>query len=252
MTSKNQKSIFSVLIRCDISLQKMWRSLILMTLFFFMGFVCLAQKENKLIREGNKLYDRQKYKDAEMNYRKALDLDKGSTKGQFNLGAATYQEKNYEEAAKMFNAIADSKTDKKIQADALHNLGNSMLESKQYEKSIQAYENSLIKNPSDKDTKYNLEYAKMMLKKEQQQQKDQDKQNKDQQKKDKQKQDQNKDQQKNDQTQNKNPQDQNKKISKEDAERLLEALKNDEKKTLAKLNKEKAHANQQVVIEKDW
>lgn len=33
---------------------------------------------------------------------------------------------------------------------------------------------------------------------------------------------------------------------------MLEALKNDEKKTLAKLNKEKAKAYQQVVIEKDW
>ena len=130
-----------------------------------------------------------------------------------------------------------------------------MVESKQYDKGIQAYENALIDNPSDKDTKYNLEYAKMMLRKQQEQQKQnkQNKQDKDQKNKNDKK-DQNKDQQNQDkqQAQNKNQQDENRKITKEDAQRMLDALKNNEKKTLVKLNKEKAKNNQQMVIEKDW
>ena len=140
--------------------------------------------------------------------------------------------------------------DKPSKAKVWHNFGNSLLESKQYEQSIAAYKNALLNNPADRDTKYNLEYAKLMLKKQQQQQnqqdknqdkKDQDKKDQDQQKQDQQKKDQNKNQQ----------QDQNKKISKEDAERMLEALKNDEKKTLAKLKKTQSKA-EKVVIEKDW
>ncbi len=212
-----------------------------------------GQKENKLLRQGNNLYEKGNYKEAEMDYRKALEINNESSRGQFNLGTAIYKQKSYDESAKIFGALSDSKIDHKTKANALHNLGNSFLESKQYDKSIQAYENSLLNNPSDKDTKYNLEYAKMMLKKQQekQNQDDKNKQNKDQQNK-KDKQDQNKDQQNKDQSQNKSQQDQNKKITKEDAERMLEALKNNEKKTLAKLNKEKNRNNQQIVIEKDW
>jgi tetratricopeptide (TPR) repeat protein len=218
-----------------------------------LSFSTYAQKENQLLRKGNKLYEQGNYKDAEKDYRKALELNNESTKGQFNLGTAIYKQKNYDESARIFGSLADSKIDQKTKANALHNLGNSLIEAKQYDKSIQAYENSLLNNPKDKDTKYNLEYAKMMLKKQQEQQKQNDKNKQDKDQKDKKdKQDQNKDQQNKDQSQNKSQQDQNKKISKEDAERMLEALKNNEKKTLVKVNKEKNKNNQQMVIEKDW
>ena len=209
----------------------------------------LAQKERKLLREGNTLYEKGKYKEAEMNYRKALDADKNSTRGLFNLGDAVYQQKNFEESSKIFGNLAGSKLSSGDKANVFHNLGNSLLEAKDYEKSILAYQNSLLNNPSDKDTKYNLEYAKLMMKKQQQQQKQQQ-QKKDQQKKDK------KDQKKNEQnkdqkSEKKDQQDQSKKISKEDADRMLEAMKKDEKKTLQKLKKDKAKV-QQVLIEKDW
>lgn len=80
-----------------------------------------------------------------------------------------------------------------------------------------------------------------------QQNKDQQDQNKDQQNKDRQ--DQNKDQQnKNDQNkdqQQQQPQQQQGKISKEDAERLLEALQNDEKNVQEKVQKQKAQNRKQ-------
>lgn len=207
----------------------------------------MAQKENKLLRSGNNQYDRGNFKEAEKDYRKALEINKESVKGDFNLGTAVYQEKNYEESAKIYNDLAGKNQDRDVQSKIYHNLGNSFLEAKQYDKSILAYKNSLINNPSDLDTKYNLEYAKMMLKKQQQQQqKNQDKQKQD--KKD-QKKDQNKDQNKQDQK-NQPPQDQ-KKLSKDEANRMLEALKNDEKRTLQKVKKEKAKV-QVVGIDKDW
>lgn len=212
------------------------------------GFVPFseAQNETKLLRKGNSLYDQGKFKDAEMSYRKALEANKESLKGQFNLGDALYRQKSFDESSRIFSAMADSRLDKTTKAKILHNLGNSLLEARQYDKSIYAYKQSLLNNPDDKDTKYNLEYAKAMLKKQEEQQKQQNKNQQDQQKKDQQ---QNKDQQNKDQ-QNKNQQDQ-KKISKEDAQRMLEALKNDEKKTLEKVKKQKVSV-QQATIEKDW
>ena len=221
----------------------------ILTLLFF-SFSGFGQKDVKLLRQGNKLYDEGKYKEAEMDYRKALEINKESDKGKFNLGDAVYQEKNFNEATKIFEDLSGRQLDKSTKAKVLHNYGNSLLEAKQYEQSIAAYKNSLLNNPADKDTKYNLEYARSMLKKQQQQQQQQ---NKNQDKKDQDKKDQNnqnKDQQNKDQNKNQQ-QDQNKKISKEDAERMLEALKNHEKKTMSKLKKSKAKV-QQTVIEKDW
>jgi Ca-activated chloride channel homolog len=209
-----------------------------------------SQKENKLLRQGNKEYEKADYKTAEKDYRKALELNKESIKGQFNLGSAVYQEKNFEEAAKIYGNLAQKNQERETQAKIYHNLGNSYLQTKEYEKSILAYKNALINDPRDLDTKYNLEYAKMML---QQQQQQQQQQNKDQQKKDdqKDKKDQNQDQQKQNQDQQKNQNPDQKKISKEDAERMLEALKNDEKKTMQKVKKQKAKV-QTVGVEKDW
>ena len=215
----------------------------LIILSFVLVPVVYGQKENSLIRQGNKAYNTGKYEEAEKDYRKALEMNRESFPGQFNLGTAVYQKKNYKESANIYSSLAGKNLDKKTKAKILHNLGNSLLEGKEYEKSIAAYKNALLNDPSDIDTKYNLEYAKMMLKKQQQQQQQQQDQKKDQ----KDKQDQN---QKDKQDQQKQPPDQ-KKISKEDAERMLEAMKNDEKKTMEKVNKEKAKAVR-VAVEKDW
>jgi tetratricopeptide (TPR) repeat protein len=222
-------------------------------LFLLAGFDSFSQKENTLLRQGNRKYNSGEYKEAEKDYRKALELNKESVKGQYNLGTAVYKNNNFEEATKIYNNLAEKNLDREVKSKAFHNLGNSYLQSKEYEKGIVAYKNALMNDPKNIDTKYNLEYAKMMLKKQQQQQQ-QDKDNKD--KKDDKKEQQDKKDQKQDQNQNqkddqqKQPQDQ-KKISKEDADRMLEALKNDEKKTMQKVKKQKAKV-QVIGIEKDW
>ena len=89
--------------------------------------------------------------------------------------------------------------------------------------------------------------------------KDQDQQNKDQQdqnNQDKNQQDQNKDQQnkQNPDDKQQQPQPQEGKISKEDAERLLEALQNDEKGVQEKVQKQKAQEQKarRMRIEKNW
>ena len=88
----------------------------------------------------------------------------------------------------------------------------------------------------------------------------QQEQNKDQQNQNKDKQDQQKDQQQGQDKQDQNQQQQQGgepqegKISKEDAERLLEALENDEKETQEKVQKQKAEVQQakKMKIETNW
>jgi Ca-activated chloride channel homolog len=231
---------------------------VLFLLMFLFHFLSYSQQEKKFIKEGNKSYGEKKYADAEKNYRQALNKNKESYKGSFNLGDAYYKQEKYTEAAEQFQALTHKATSKDTLAKAYHNLGNSLLKSKKYEESINAYKNALKNNPDDEDTRYNLACAQQYLKQQQQQQQDKKKddkkddknkdKNKDEDKKD-QKKDEKKDQEKKDK-QDKQKQEQNK-ISKEDAQRLLDALQNDEKNLQDKLKKGKTKGVK-VEIEKDW
>jgi Ca-activated chloride channel family protein len=253
------------------------KTIIFTALFFLVLGDCPAQTERSLVRDGNRSYSDTKYADAEVNYRKALEKNKESQTGVFNLGDALYKQGRYAEAAQQYAMTASRTHDKDVKAKAYHNLGNTFMKVQDYEKSIEAYKEALKTNPEDPDTKYNYEYARAMLQQQQQQQKQQqkndkqdknkdnnkqkqsDQQNKDQQNKDQQ----NKDQQnKQDQAQNQQQKDQQKaqqdktqtaakkqQISKEDAERILQALNNEEKDVQKKLHKK---VPVRVKIDKDW
>jgi Ca-activated chloride channel family protein len=239
----------------------------------FLSVNAFSQGGREYVRAGNKLYKENRFKDADSLYRMGM-LDTASYKSIFNLGDALYKQGKYNEAADMFGAVAKKNQDLLVRAHAYHNLGNSYLGAKKYKESIEAYKNSLKLNPSDEDTRYNLAYAQKMLKKEEEQKKkDQDKkdnkddkdknkdkdkdknkdQNKDQNKdKDKDKdqgKDKDKDKDKDQNGQKDKPQQQQ--MSKEDAQRMLDALNNDEKKVQDKLKKKNAKGVK-VQVEKDW
>ena len=252
-------------------------------MLIFLSSPLWAQKENKHIRQGNDQYKEEKFTEAEIDYIKALEKNPESEKGQYNLGGALYKQDNYEDAEKLYSNIASDNQDKEIQSKAQYNLGNTFLKEKKFDDAVKAYKNSLRLNPEDMDAKYNLEYAKRMLQQQQQQnknkdknkddkkdkknkdKKNQDKKNQDKQKQDKKKQDpQKKDQQKQDQQkqdqqkgqqgkqdQQKGQQAQPQKMSKKDAERMLQALKNDENNTLKKVRLKQVPAKAKK-NEKDW
>jgi Ca-activated chloride channel family protein len=221
----------------------------------FMHVTAFAQSERKLVREGNQMYKDKKFSDAEVNYKKSLDVNKESKTAQFNLGDAYYKQGKFDDATKQFETIsADSKIDKEDKARAYHNLGNSYLQSKKYNESINAYKNALKLNPKDNDTRYNLAYAQSMIQQQQQQQQknqDKDKKDKNDEKKDQQQQQQEQkdQQQKEDQKKDEQKQAKRDKISKEDAEKILQALNNDEKNTQKKLTKKDAT---KISIDKNW
>lgn len=212
----------------------------------------LAQAENSAVRKGNNHYEDGKYKEAEIDYRKALDKAPTSIKGSYNLANALYKQDNFEDASKNYlNTISQIPVaQKEQQAAAYHNLGNSMLKSKKYPEAIDAYKQSLRLNPGDNDTRYNLSYAMNQLQQQQNNQQSKSDKNDNNDKKDKQEQKSQPDDQKQQQDDNKDQQ-QKPEISKKDAERMLQALNNDEQKTLDKVNKQKVK-QVQARVEKDW
>lgn len=152
--------------------------LFLMGLFFSVYTNQLsAQKENKFIRDGNDLYSEENYKDAEIEYMKALDANPDSYKGQYNAGNSIYKQDNFEDAITIYNNLITTATDKKSIADAYYNLGNSLIKAQKLEEGIEAYKNALRNNPTDPDIKYNLSYAQKLKQQQQQQEDQQDKKN---------------------------------------------------------------------------
>lgn len=243
---------------------------------FLIGFVWSgqAQNERKFIRQGNKYFleamkdtakpDTAMFNKAEIEYRKALEKKPENPQWEFNLGDALYKQMKFGDSAEKFKSIADHTANKIDKAKALYNMGNSLLMDKKIDESIAAYKESLRSNPNDIEAKYNLLYAENLKKKQQQQKKqNQDKQNqdknKDQKNKDqKNKDQQNKDQQKKDQqNQNQNQQNQNQqqqqgKISRQNAEQMLQALENNEKKIQEKVKKEQALKEKSKKVDKNW
>lgn len=242
------------------------RQFIIILLIVFQAPWLFAQDAKRYIHEGNKLYQQKKYAEAEAAYRKATAKRGQKLESNFNLGDAMYREKKFDSAGRNFTAIASSSTNPLVKAGAYHNLGNSLLTRKKYDESIDAYKKALLNNPDDDQTRYNLAYAKEMLKKQQQQNKnnqdknqnknnqqknksDKDKNNKDKSDQDKDKQNQGKNNP--DKSDQKNQQQEPNKVSKDDAQRMLDALNDQEKNTQDKLKNKKLQGVK-VPVTKDW
>jgi Ca-activated chloride channel family protein len=240
-------------------------------------------QEKKYIREGNKLYYEGKLPEAQKQYEQALTKNNKSTEAVFNTGNVYLKSDSLDKAVKQFETAATVTTDPKVKSKAYHNMGNALLQQQKFEEAVGAYKNALKNNPTDADTKYNLAYAMSKVKQEQQRKdkkQDQKDKNEDQQNKD-QKQNQTGDNKKQDnkgqqndkpkdpkegkngenqdakQGDSKDPKDQNVKpkegqLSKDQAQRLLDALKNEEQKVQQRLQEKKAPPRQKTNKDKDW
>lgn len=213
-----------------------------------------AQKaERDLIRKGNRMYNDSVYENAEVNYRKALEINPKSTVAMYNLANTLMQQNKQQEAMEQFAGAAKVEKEKPNLAQIYHNMGVIFQSQKDYAKAIEAYKESLRNNPKDDETRYNLALAQKLLKDQQQDQQNQDNQQNQQKQEEKQDQQQNQQQNQNNDQQQEPPQQQKQdnQMSKENAEQLLNSVMQDEKDVQDKVKKQ-----QQVIkgnrLEKDW
>ena len=212
---------------------------ILFTIFLLSVASVSAQKaERDYIRKGNRLFNDSVFVDAEVNYRKALEVNPKSTVSMYNLGNTLSQQQKFQDAMEQYVAAGKIEKDKMKLAHIYHNMGVLFQAGKDYAKAVEAYKMSLRNNPADDETRYNLALAQKMLK-DQQQNKNKDKQND-------QKQDEKKDQQQPPKSEKKDNQ-----MSKENAEQLLNSVMQDEKDVQDKVKKQQK-VLQGGRLEKDW
>lgn len=214
-----------------------------------------AQTDKSDVRRGNRDFRKENYSEAEIDYRKALVKDSTSIAANYNLANTLYRKGDMEQAHEHLSSIEESVSATSSAADFYYNLGDVAIARQDWQGAVDAFRESLLRNPDDLDAKENYIYARLKLKDQQNQNQNQNQdqnQDRNQQNQNQQNQNQNQNQ---DQNQDRNQQDQNQdqpKISPQAAQQMLQAIQAKEKETQDKVNKQKAEALKSRQKDKNW
>ena len=223
-----------------------------------------GQVDRKDVRRGNRDFKKENYREADIDYRKALVKDSLSVAANYNLASNLYRQKDMEQAKTTLERIGEVVAEAPQAADYYYNLGDVAIAQQDWQGAVNAFEESLLRNPDDMQAKENYIYAKQMLRNQQNQDNQQNNdQNQDNQQDQNQNDDQNQDQQdkQNDQNQNNDQQQDQKpqqnpgqqpKITPQAAQQMLQAIQAKEKETQDKVNKQKAEALKSRQKDKNW
>mgnify|MGYP003487957080 FL=1 len=218
--------------------------LLLLGLFVSLCSVFAQKVERNYIRKGNRLYNDSSYIDAEINYRKALEINPKSTVSMYNLGnSLIYQQKN-KDALEQYVSASKMEKDKYKLSYIYHNIGVLFHRDKDYKQAIEAYKKALINNPKDDETRYNLSLAQKLLKDEQDNKENNQKENKNNDSNN------SSNNNKHDSSKSSQSSERDPKMSKENAEKLLNSVMQDERDVQDRIKKQqKLHGGR---LEKDW
>ena len=217
------------------------------------GASLFAQEDKKDVRRGNKDYRKSNFKEAEIDYRKALLKDSTSFAATYDLANALYSQKDYEGAANTLEKLSKSAPESQYADRYFFNKGNVSLQKKDYQTAVDDFKQALLRDPGDLQAKESYIYAKKML--ENQENGGEGESNKDQQNQDQQNQDQQQNQQPSDGQQDKQEgegQEQQQQISVQQAQQILKAIQAKEKETQEKVEKAKAQNEKSRQKDKNW
>lgn len=217
------------------------------------GASLFAQEDKKDVRRGNKDYRKSNFKEAEIDYRKALLKDSTSFAATYDLANALYSQKDYEGAANTLEKLSKSAPESQYADRYFFNKGNVSLQKKDYQTAVDDFKQALLRDPGDLQAKESYIYAKKML--ENQENGGEGESNQDQQNQDQQNQDQQQNQQPSDGQQDKQEgegQEQQQQISVQQAQQILKAIQAKEKETQEKVEKAKAQNEKSRQKDKNW
>lgn len=222
----------------------------------------VGQRGRAEVREGNRLYEEGRFDEAHQRYLEALREDPNSPIIRFNEGNALYQTEEFQRALDAYRLAAET-GDERLKAQAWYNLGNVLYRQQELGESIEAYKESLRLDPDDSDAKHNLELALQQLQQQQQQEQEQDQQNEQQnqdqqdQQQQQEEQDEQEDQEQQQQSsenseeeeqQEQQQQQQPSEMSREEAERLLQAIDENPEE----INRQRRSGRVRVRSRREW
>lgn len=214
------------------------------------GASLFAQEDKKDVRRGNKDYRKSNFKEAEIDYRKALLKDSTSFAATYDLANALYSQKDYEGAANTLEKLSKSAPESQYADRYYFNKGNVSLQKKDYKTAVDDFKQALLRDAGDLQAKESYIYAKKMLE-------NQENGGEGEPNQDKQDQDQQQNQQPSDGQQDKQEgegqaQQQQQQISAQQAQQILKAIQAKEKETQEKVEKAKAQNEKSRQKDKNW
>ncbi|MBU4590411.1 MAG: tetratricopeptide repeat protein [Candidatus Omnitrophica bacterium] len=241
---------------------------ILLVCFFTIGWIwnSVATKD----KEARKLYEEGNLDDALAKWRDAQIDEPDKKELHYNIGNALYEKSEYEDAFSEYQKLIDSKDDE-LRAKTYYNIGNTHYRMGKLPEAIEDYEKGLEITPDDEDAKYNIEFIKKLLEEQEKQQstsKEEQEEKKEEEEQEQQAQQEQQDKSSGEQRQEEKQEESGKEereerqeakkdktsdekeMSEEDAVRLLDALKDDEKELQKELRMQPIEGRYRV--EKDW
>ncbi len=207
-----------------------------------------AQKSDMYADMADKAFAKANYKDAQNYYEQAIAL-RPKDKWRYNLGNIALAKDQSDDAKKHWLQAGKSE-DPTVRSSAFFNLGNSYMKEQKFDQAIEAYKNALKADPNAEDARRNLAIAQAMNRQENQNQQEKNKQDQENQQQEQQQNQENQQQDQENQQQDQNEdQQQNKtgqqgvdssetpsleKLTKQELERLLEVLEQEDKKVQQK------------------
>lgn len=166
-------------------------TVVVLVMMLFVGADSLSaqyHKERKLVREGNSSFEKNNYNTSYNRYNEALEHDATNYEALYNRANAYHHLRRTnpqdstltaETTFRHYEAIAaDTLLTKGQRAEVLRNLGESLFSEEKYEAALNAFRESLLLNPDDKETKYDYVLTKRIVdQKRQQPQQNNDQQN---------------------------------------------------------------------------
>jgi hypothetical protein len=139
--------------------------------------------ERQLVRSGNEAFKNKEFDKSLELYNEALEVAPECYEATYNRANAYYHTmlgadiqdttKSWEQSNSYYEDMANNtRYSKEQRAEALRNIGESLMTQQSHEAALNAFRESLLLNPNDQETKYNYVLAKRIVdqKREQQQQ----------------------------------------------------------------------------------
>ncbi len=216
------------------------------------------------------------YQDGLSTYQPSEGTDQTYYGLQNNLGLSLHRQENFEEAGRAFEEALSYAPDSDATTRAAFNAGNNAFTSQQLERALQHYQAALMADPDNEDAKFNFEFVTRQLQEQQEQEQqkqdseDEEQEENEQDQEGEQNNEQNEEQQgerdedldQNDQGQTEEEQTEKEPeqsggqdepnetpLTREQAERILEALANEEEQLLREVQKMEGRPRR---VAKDW
>ena len=238
---------------------------ILIVLSITFAYSSVFASERYHVKEGIKKYQKNEYMEAKKSFEAAKKEQPNNPIINYDIGNTLYKQGEFEKAKNEYGKALITK-DKKLKQKVFYNLGNAAFKDNNFDEAVEYYKKALDLNPKDINSKYNLEFTKMIKASPQKKKQQCDKNCKEKEEKQKKAKAQKKegdegedkkkgreekesDEKGEDKQEQKSGDEEKKEMSKEDAERLLQYYK-DAEKDAAKQKKMKNPKLPQV--EQDW